>query len=63
MSPRQALRDPDLAFGLTVMRGHDAHRAERLRRVIKAVKQAAGKKDAFGLSPILTALSLLYEDG
>jgi hypothetical protein len=56
--PREALRDPDLAFGLTVMRGHDLHRAEKFRRVAERV----GSKDEYGMSRIYQALRLIFED-
>jgi len=58
IKPREALRDPDLGFGLTVMRGHDLHRAEKLRRVA----EKASKNDGFGLNRIYQALRLIFED-
>lgn len=56
--PREALRDPDLAFNLTVMRGHDLHLARKFR----AVAEVAAKKDGLGLNRIYQALRLIHED-
>ncbi len=58
VSPRQALRDPDLGFGLTVMRGYDQRRRERFESVMTSV----AKKDDFGLNRLFQALRLIFED-
>lgn len=58
VNPRRALNDPDLAFGLSVMRGHDRFRRELFRRSAEAVS----KKDTLGINRIYQALRLIFED-
>ena len=58
IKPREALRDPDLGFNLTVMRGHDLHRAQRFRQVAEKVS----KQDGFGMNRFYQALRLIFED-
>ena len=57
-SPRKLLKDPDLAFNLTVMRGHDQWKRDRRE---KALLEAA-KDDGFGLKRIFEAIRQLGED-
>lgn len=57
-SPRELLKDPDLGFNLTVQRGHDRWKKDR---VSKAVLEAA-KDDGFGLKRIFEAIRQLGED-
>lgn len=57
-TPRQALRDPDRAFNFTVMRAANKARVTQFALAMTRAKQG----DDMGISRVLTALALMYED-
>ena len=57
-TPWQAFRNPSRAFDITVMRAHDKAREIRFNLAM----QAAGSEDPTGMSRVLTAVRLLYEE-
>lgn len=57
-SPRKVLKDPDLAFNLSVMRGHDRWKQDRRTKALLEV----AKDDGFMLKRIFEAIRQLGED-
>jgi hypothetical protein len=57
-SPRKLLKDPDLGFNLTVMRGHDRWKRDRRNKAFHEVIN----EDGFGLKRIFEAIRQLGED-
>lgn len=43
-TPREALDDPELAFGLSVMRGHDRFQREMERKAEASLRARSGRR-------------------